>query len=93
MSKNEEKKMETLYRLADGKAEAMEFRVSDKAKCRGIPIKNLKLKPNVLVAAVIRGGKNILPDGNTEIHSGDHAVIVTEAGWLKDIDGIMAGVQ
>ena len=42
---------------------------------------------------MIRGGKNILPDGNTEIHSGDHAVIVTEAGWLKDIDGIMAGVQ
>ena len=93
MSNSVGSKMETLYRLADGKAEALEFRVSDKAKCRGIPIRNLKLKPNVLVAAVIRGGKNILPDGNTEIHSGDHAVIVTEAGWLKDIDGIMAGVQ
>ena len=93
MSNSMGSKMETLYRLADGKAEALEFRVSDKAKCRGIPIRDLKLKPNVLVAAVIRGGKNILPDGNTEIHSDDHAVIVTEAGWLKDIDDIMAGVQ
>ena len=86
-------KMETLYKLADGKAEAMEFHISDKAKCRGIPIKDLKLKPNVLVASVIRGGKSILPDGNTEIRTGDRAIIVTEAGWLTDIDDMMAGVQ
>ena len=84
-------KMETLYKLADGKAEAMEFRVSDKAKCRGIPLKDLKLKPNVLIAAIIRGGKSIIPDGSSEIRTNDHTIVVTEAGWLKDLDDMMAG--
>ena len=89
MSNSMGSSMETLYKLADGKAEALEFRVTTEAKCIGVPIRELRLKPNVLIAAVIRGGKSIIPDGSTEIKAGDHAVIVTEAGWLETIDGIM----
>ena len=81
--------METLYRLADGKVEALEFRVTDGAACIGIPLKSLKLKPNVLICAVIRGNRSIIPDGETTICAGDHAIIVSSAGKLKTIDGIV----
>ena len=81
--------METLYRLADGKVEALEFRVTEGAACIGIPLKSLKLKPNVLVCAVIRGDRSIIPDGETTICAGDHAIIVSSAGKLKTIDGIV----
>ena len=37
--------METLYRLADGKVEALEFRVEEGSACVGVPLKDLKLKP------------------------------------------------
>ena len=81
--------METLYRLADGKVEALEFKVREDAACVGIPLKDLKLKPNILISAVIRGRTSIIPDGNTRILPGDHAVIVTSAGRLADIDAIV----
>ncbi len=91
MSNSMGSSMETLYKLADGKAEALEFIVEEGAKCTGIPLKDLPLKPNVLIAAVIRKGKNIVPDGSTEIKKDDHVVIVTEAGRVQAIDDILRG--
>ena len=83
--------METLHRLADGKAEALEFRVSEGSKIAGIQLKDLKLKKNVLIGAVIRGGKNVIPNGLTALQPGDHAVIVTAAGRLTGLDQILEG--
>lgn len=81
--------VETLYRMADGKAEALEFKVGKGAKCTGIPLKSLRLRPNLIIAAVIRDGKLIMPDGETCLLTGDNAIIVTAAGTVKDIDGIV----
>ncbi len=81
--------METLYRLADGKVEALEFKVSADSACINIPLKDLKLKPNILISAIIRGSKSIIPDGSSCILPGDHAVIVTAAGKLQSIDEIV----
>lgn len=89
MSNSVGSSMETLYRLADGKVEALEFRVSDDSACVGIPLKDLKLKPNILISALIRGSRNIIPDGETRILAGDHAIIVSSTGRLKDIDAIV----
>ena len=83
--------METMYRLADGKVEALEFKVNSDAACVGKPLKALKLKKNILISAVIRGDQSIVPDGGTVILPGDHAVIITEAGRLNDIDEIVEG--
>ncbi len=78
--------METLHRLADGKVEALEFKVSGGARCVGIPLRELRLKKDILVSAVIREGKSIIPNGNTAIQPGDHAVLVAKAGRLKTLD-------
>lgn len=83
--------METLYRLADGQVEALEFRVSEGAACIGKPLKDLKLRPGILISTVIRGNQSIVPDGSTVILPGDHAVIITAAGKLKNIDEIVEG--
>ena len=82
--------METLYRLADGKVEALEFKVSASSACVNIPLKDLKLRPNILISAIIRGSQSIIPDGNSRILPGDHAVIVTAAGTLQNMDAIVA---
>jgi len=82
--------METLYRLADGKVEALEFKVSADSACVNIPLKDLKLRPNILICALIRGSRSIIPDGSSRILPGDHAVIVTAAGKLQNMDAIIA---
>ncbi len=89
MSNSVGSSMETLYRLADGKVEALEFKVREDAACVNVPLKDLRLKPNILISAIVRGSKSIIPGGDTRILPGDHAVIVTAAGRLTDIDAIV----
>ena len=78
--------IETIHRLAGGRIEALEFKVGDGASCIGIPLRDLKLRKGVLISAVTRGEKTMIPDGSTTIESGDHAVVVAPAGMLKDIN-------
>ena len=84
-------RMETLYRLADGQVEALEFKIGADSALVGTPLKDLKLKPNILISAVIRGNRSIVPDGGTVIQPGDHAVIVAKAGRILDVDAILEG--
>ena len=91
MSNSVGSSMETLYRLADGKVEALEFKVAEGSACVGIPLKTLRLKPNIIISALVRGSSTIIPDGETVIKPGDHAVIVTRAGRLKELDSIVEG--
>ena len=81
--------METLYRLADGRAEALEFKVLENSVCIGKTLKDLRLKPNTIVAAISRGKETIVPDGNTQIRPGDHAIIIAKTGRLKELDDII----
>jgi trk system potassium uptake protein TrkA len=53
-------------------------------------LKELELKPDILIASVIRGGKSVIPDGNTEILPGDRAIVVTTTNGLDDLDDILA---
>ena len=81
--------VETLYRLVDGKVEVLEFVVREDSSCIRTPLRNLKMRQNVLISAIIRGRKSILPDGNTVILPGDHAIVVTSAGRLQSLDEIL----
>ncbi len=78
--------VESLYRLMDGAVEALEFRVREGSRCVGIPLKDLDFRPGTLVAALIREGRSLIPDGSTEIRVGDHAVVVTSIRGLRELD-------
>lgn len=81
--------MITLYKISDGKAEAIEFEVNENSKCTGRPLKELKLKKNILVAGVIRGNDTILPNGDTVMTPGDNVVIVSTAGIIRELKDII----
>ena len=89
MSNSKASSMETLYQLAGGKVEAMEFSVEEGAACIGKALKNLNIKKNTIVAAIVRGKQTIIPDGNTDIRSGDRVVIIAMAGKIKTLDSIL----
>ena len=93
MSNSEGSSMETLYSLAGGKAEALEFIVGESALCINKPLKELKIRPNTIIAALIRDGKSIIPDGETSIRPGDHAIITAPAGVYHNIDEIIEGIR
>jgi len=83
-------KMDTFYRIADGKVESIGFTVPADAGYVDIPLYKLKLKPNTLLASIIRDGTVMIPKGSTCMKPGDSVVIVTLSGnhkisSLKDI--------
>lgn len=81
--------MESLYRLAEGQVEAMEFKVNPGAACTGVALKDLHLKKNILISSLVRGDRGIIPDGGTVIEEGDHVVIMAPAGRIKSLNEIV----
>lgn len=81
--------IETLYRLADDKAEALEFIVSQDAKCIGIPLRDLQMKPGILIAGIIRHHTPIIPSGNDSILAGDRVIVISAKQRLEDLSDIM----
>jgi len=81
--------IETLYRLMDGKAEALEFKVRVEFPARNLPLKELRLKKNTLIAGIIRGRRVILPNGNDKLLEGDNVVVLTANRGLSDLGDIL----
>ena len=67
----------------------LEFRVDKDSSVVGIPLQNLKFKPNLLVACINRNGKIITPNGRDTIEAGDTVVIVTTQTGLNDLKDIL----
>ncbi|MBR6564615.1 MAG: Trk system potassium transporter TrkA [Clostridia bacterium] len=83
--------VETLYKLMDDKVEALEFIVKDSfSKCE-IPFKELTLKPNTLVAAIIRNRKTITPTGDDMFMAGDRVIIVAANQRINTLSDILRG--
>ena len=83
--------VESLYKLLGGRVEALEFTVSEKGSERlGQSLKDLALKPGILLAAIVREGRTIIPGGMTVIRAGDHVLVVTNAMGLTDLKDILA---
>ena len=82
-------KVETLYKLMNGNAEALEFEVTADSKIIKTPFRNLPTRKNVLIAGIIRGRKTIIPSGDDMIMPGDRIVIISGGGRLNDLSDIV----
>lgn len=81
--------METLYNIIRGQIEAAEFIVKPDSPMAGIPLMELSLKPDVLIATIIHKGKVIIPRGQDIIRPGDGVVIVTKHKGLHDLCDVL----
>ena len=81
-------KVETLYKLMNGNAEALEFAVNADSNIIKIPFKELPIKSNILIAGIIRGRKTIIPSGDDMILPGDRVVIISGGMRVNDLSDI-----
>ena len=82
--------VESLYRLMDGKIEFIEFKIDEKDKNLNIPLKDLKLKRNILLGCIIRDGKTIIPRGDDMLMAGDTALVATINWQIARLEDIFA---
>ena len=66
----------SLHLIADGQAEALEFVADNTTRNLGKPLKQIKIKKNVLVACITRNGEPRMPNGDSVIEEGDTVIIV-----------------
>lgn len=71
--------VKALYRIVNGKAEALGFAIVQSAVFTDMPLSKLRLKPNILIACITRGNRVIIPRGDDEIKQGDNIIVVTTA--------------
>lgn len=67
----------TLHRIANGRAEALEFAITERSRFVGEPLKNITLKSKILISCITHKGKTIVPDGNSTYSVGDTVIVVT----------------
>ncbi len=77
------------YLLIQGQAEIMEIIASEDMKLANTPLKHVKLPDGVLVAAIHRGPKVIIPNGDTEILADDRVTIFCLLSDIGELEKLM----
>ncbi len=81
----------SVHTIADGQAEAMEFLADEKTRFCGVPLKEIKLKSNVLVVSISHGAATEIANGDSVFHAGDTIIVVTNSGVvLRQLNDIFA---
>ncbi|NCA67324.1 MAG: Trk system potassium transporter TrkA [Clostridia bacterium] len=79
----------TLYRIVNGKAEAIEFIANESFEQLSVPLKDITLKPNVIIASIIRDNATLIPCGEDTIEKNDRIIIVTTAEFFDELNDIL----
>ena len=88
--------MVTLLKLRRGEYSIVEEKVPTGARAVGVPLKDLNLPETVVIAAIIRDGKIVVPRGTSAIEIGDEVLAVTDrpgAALLSDLFAPGPGVR
>jgi trk system potassium uptake protein TrkA len=81
--------VKTLYRLVGGRVEAVEFDADRTFRLLDRPLKDLPIAGGILIAAIVRNNKIIIPRGNDVIRQGDSVILITKDRPLTDLNDIL----
>ena len=82
-------RIERLYRIADGKAEAIEFIARKGDAYIGVPLKDLSTRKGAIVSVIVHQGKIIIPFGRDHIEEGDHVIIISRDSGVSDLNEVL----
>ena len=87
---NTESNIESIYHIVDDRVEAAEFKIRENIpRLIGVPLKDLKIRKNILICSVVRGRQVIIPDGSTTIELNDSVVVISKEHRFSDIRDIL----
>jgi len=82
---------ENVALVESGRAEVLEIEVSPDSTLVGRPIRESiqSLPDDVVIGAITRGGKYIVPRGGTVVEGGDHVVLFTASEHVEEISSLL----
>ena len=78
-----------MYRLVGGKAEALEFIAEGNMPFMYVPLKELNIDKDCLIAVIVRENKVLVPFGNDMIENGDSVIIISKRLGISSLDEVI----
>lgn len=79
----------TLHNIADGQAEALEFVVDARTRYRRTPLREMRIRRDILIVCITHGSMTEIPNGESMYTEGDSVIVVAKGGMtllqLNDI--------
>lgn len=82
--------LESLYRIVNDQAEAVEFSIHEQTAFLDVPLRKLRLVEGVLLAVLVRKNEVIIPHGDDVLKRGDSVIIISKVRKIYSLNDIMA---
>jgi len=83
--------IKNVHALSGGKLEVIEFLIEDSSPIAGKKISGIRMPANSLIIFISHEGRDIIPDGESVINSGDHVVMTIERDSISRIERLISG--
>lgn len=84
--------MTALYKIANNRAEAMEFTANETTHNLHVPLKDLNIKKGILVALIVHRNRIIIPEGSSMIEVGDSVIVISSNHTVLDLNDIFSAI-
>ena len=81
--------VERMYNIVNTPAETIELSVDADAPYLGVPLRNLQVTSDTLLAVIVRAGRVIVPFGNDYVQMGDSVILITKKSGLQDLSEVL----
>ncbi|MBP5855577.1 Trk system potassium transporter TrkA [Marivibrio halodurans] len=83
-------RIRSVHSLRDGYAEIIEAEALETSSLVGQPLKDARLPNGVIVGAVVRGDKVIIPRPDTAVEAKDRVILLADAKTVKKVEKMFA---
>lgn len=83
-------RIHSVAKLADGQAEVIELDTIPGSKAVDRPLRDVGFPEGAIVAAIVRNGQMVIPDGNSIIRAGDVVVVLTKSEVVPKVEKLFA---
>lgn len=79
-------RIHAVHSLHEGFGELIEAAAMETSTLVGTPLRDIKLPPGVILGAIVREGKVIIPRGNTVVQAKDRVILFAAAHAVKQVE-------
>ncbi len=86
-------RVQAVHTLHDGRAEVMDYEALETSNIAGTSLRDLKLDSDIVIGAVVRDGKVILPVGDTVILPRDRVIVLVTHEKVQALEAAFGTVK
>ena len=83
-------RIHAVHTIREGFGELIEAEALETSSLVGVPLRDIKLPPGVMIGAIVRGGQVISPRGNTVIQNKDRVVLFATADVVRKVEKLFS---